>query len=142
MSSLDRFGPIEYVAVQFADGTVPVGGFDALLRLVDQGTVRVLDLEFVAKSGQGDITVVPASQIDGVDGDFVGAASGLLDWRDVELIGASMSAGALSAVLVYEERAMIEVVDAWTAGGGHTLLEGHLSLDELVTALDDTEAVA
>jgi hypothetical protein len=132
------FGPIEYLAVEFPGGVPPKGSFDGLLGMVDSGTVRILDLEFVAKSEHGEVRVVPTRDIEGL-ADFEGSASGLIDSDDIASVSADLAAGSVAAVLVYEERVMIPVIEAWTEGGGRLITEGHLTVDDIAAALDETD---
>ncbi|MGC0366824.1 hypothetical protein ABH922_004808 [Rhodococcus sp. 27YEA15] len=142
MSTRDQFGPIEYVAVEFPGGKPTSAGFEELLALVDNGVIRILDLEFVTKAADGALTVVPASTFELDDFDlaqFDGAASGLLDADDVATVGEELAPGSVGAVLVYEELAILSVLEAWNRSGVQVLAEGHLSVDELATVLDETE---
>ncbi|OYD67482.1 DUF6325 family protein [Rhodococcus sp. OK302] len=142
MANQDQFGPVEYIAVEFPDGTVTADGFEQLLAAVDNGTIRILDLEFVAKAADSSLSVVPASTFDLADFDlsqFDGAASGLLDAADIAAVGEDIAAGSVAAVLVYEEMTLLPVLDAWARAGGRVITEGHISLDELATALNETE---
>ncbi|MFU9026373.1 DUF6325 family protein [Rhodococcus erythropolis] len=141
MSNQDQFGPIEYVAVEFPSGAPTSAGFEQLLTLVDSGVIRILDLEFVTKAADGSVSVVPASTFELADFDlaqFDGAASGLLDTGDIAAVGEELAAGSVAAVLVYEELAILPVIEAWTRSGAKVVTEGHLSVDELAAALDNT----
>jgi len=40
----DRFGPVDYVVIEFTDPAAVRLGFDRLVDLVDRGLIRVLDL--------------------------------------------------------------------------------------------------
>ena len=103
--------------------------------------IRILDLEFVTKAADGTVSVVPASTFELADFDlaqFDGAASGLLDAGDIAAVSDELAAGSVAAVLVYEELAILPVIEAWTRSGAKVVTEGHLSLDELAAALDNT----
>lgn len=142
MASQDQFGPIEYVAVEFPDGAITADGFEQLLEIVDNGTIRILDLEFVVKAADNSLRVVPASTFDLADFDlsqFDGAASGLLDAGDIAAVGEDIAAGSVAAVLVYEELTVLPVLDAWVRSGARVITEGHISVDELADALNETE---
>ena len=54
-------GPIDYLAVEWPRGHVTGEGFRLLMDLVDREIVRVLDILFIAKDGDGNVsTVEPA----------------------------------------------------------------------------------
>ncbi|HYR16228.1 MAG TPA: DUF6325 family protein [Mycobacterium sp.] len=88
------------------------GRFDRLLKLVDAGLIRVLDLEFVTNA-DGVARTVPASQAGPEFSLFEGAASGLLDRDDLDAVAARLAPGATAAVLVYEELSILGVIEAW-----------------------------
>ncbi|CCW14424.1 DUF6325 family protein (plasmid) [Rhodococcus aetherivorans] len=138
MTTLDRFGPVDFVVVEFPDARLGLAGFSGLLRLVDQAAVRVLDLEFVTVT-DGRPRVVPIGELGEDLTAFAGASSGLLDPQDLDLVAASLRPGGVAAVLIYEELSMLTVLDAWKDGGARVIAEGPISLDELAAALDTTE---
>lgn len=140
---LDELGPMDYLAVEFPAGRITGDGFALLLDLVDRGLVRVLDLEFLAKSPDGAVGLVDAGSLDadaGVDlTPFEGASSGILDQSDIDEVGAAIGPGSVAAMLVYEELTILPLLAAWQRGGARVITEGQISPDEIVLALDATE---
>ena len=55
-----ELGPISYLVVEFPGAKLTGKGMEELLRLTDQGLVRVLDLVFLMKSADGTVTEVIA----------------------------------------------------------------------------------
>jgi hypothetical protein len=139
----DDLGPIDYVAVEFPQGRVTAAGFDRLLDAVDRRVITILDLEFVAKDGDGVARRVELGDLanpDGVDLTvWEGAASGLLGDDDVAEIGAAIAAGSVAVIVVFENRWVLDVVDAWRHEGARLVLDGGLPADDVVAALDATE---
>lgn len=136
----DRFGPIDYVVVEFPGGAPTPAGFELLLELVDRHAVRILDLEFVVKQG-GEARRVDASTFSvPALAAFAGASSGLLGDDDLTMLAEELAEGAVALVLVYEELSMLAVLDAWTAEGGHPVEEGQLTPIDLSAALDAADA--
>ncbi|MEZ5162083.1 MAG: hypothetical protein R2709_15810 [Marmoricola sp.] len=56
MSFDAELGPINYIVVTFASAPVPNAGLEGIQRLVDQGRIVVLDIEFVAKDVGGEVS--------------------------------------------------------------------------------------
>jgi hypothetical protein len=50
--SEDELGPVDFLAVEFPDGRISAAGFDGLLSLVRQGTIRILDAEFMQQKAR------------------------------------------------------------------------------------------
>ncbi len=130
----DRFGPVDYVVVEFSDSSAVQAGFDRLLKQVDAGLIRVLDLEFVTNT-DGVARIVPAPQVGPELAPFEGASSGLLDRDDLDAVGADLAPGATAAVLVYEELSILDVIESWETGGARILSEGPVDVDDIDAAL-------
>ena len=139
----DELGPVDFLAVEFPDGRISASGFAALLSLVDQGTIRILDAEFIVKDADGNARKAEPAEFGGVGstgiGAWAGASSGLLDDADVGSISEAIQPGAAAAVIVYENRWILGVADAWRRDGARLIADGGIPADDLVAALDATE---
>ena len=139
----DELGPIDFLVVEFPGARITTGGFERLLALADGGVIGILDVEFVASNGDGNarkVDVQELGNLGGADlGTWTGASSGLLDDSDLQQIAAAIRPGSVAAVVVYENRWVFSVVDAWRREGASLIADGGLSADELVAALDATE---
>ncbi|HEX3512477.1 MAG TPA: DUF6325 family protein [Trebonia sp.] len=139
----DELGPVDFLAVEFPGGRVTAPGFKQLLALARQGTIRVLDVEFLVKDSAGRTRKAEAGELGGSDGvdlsAWAGASSGLLDDADVAQIAAAIGPGATAAVIVYENRWILGLADAWRRDGARLIADGGISADDLVAALDATE---
>jgi hypothetical protein len=139
----DELGPVDFIVVEFPGGHIAAPGFEQLLSLAGQGTIRILDVEFVVKDSAGNTRRVEAGELgnpDGVDlSAWAGASCGLLDQADVAQIDAAIEPGAIAAVIVYENRWILGLADAWRREGARVIADGGIPADELVSALDATE---
>jgi hypothetical protein len=139
----DELGPVDFLAVEFPDGRISGSGFAALLSLADQGTIRILDAEFIVKDAVGNARKAEPAELGGAGntdiGAWAGASSGLLDDADVSSISEAIRPGAAAAVIVYENRWILGVADAWRGDGARLIADGGISVDDLVAALDATE---
>lgn len=136
--SLDRFGSVNHSVVVFDRAQVPDEGFRALIALVDEGTVRILDAEFVTLV-DGTPTVVDAAELGQDLADFAGACSGLLDETDLEAVAATLAPGEIAAVIVYELLPMLPVIRLWENAGA-IVVEGAVDIVDLDNALTAVEA--
>lgn len=140
----EGFGPIDSLIIAFSGGTIGAAGFIHLLALVDAGIINVLDLEFVKKADDGTVSTVAAhdlGQVDGLDMDmFEGASSGLYTQADLDEIGPELEPGDVAALIIYEELSLLPAVAAWQRAGGRVIGDGPVTIEELVIALDATEA--
>ena len=139
----DELGPVDFLAIEFPGGRLTAPGFEKLLSLADQGVIEILDMEFITKDAGGrsqKVDVWEFAAPGGVDlSAWAGASSGLLDDSDVAEISAAMHPGSAAVVVIYENRWVLGLVDAWRREGARLIADGGLSADDIVAALDATE---
>jgi hypothetical protein len=139
----DEIAPIDYLVVEFPDGRIGPEGFDALLDLADRGVIDILDVEFVAKVGDAAATRIPVTALRPTDdlnlSIWDGASSGLFDDDDIAEIGARISPDSVAVVVVYENRWVLGLVDAWRRQGARLIADSGVGVDEVIAALDATE---
>lgn len=137
-------GPIDYLAVEFPGARVTGEGFGLLMDLVERGTVRVLDLEFLLKADDGSFSRVALRDLDhGGEVDATvwdGAASGLLDEADVALVAAAVAPGSLAGILVYENTWAVPLMTALERGSARMVGWDRVSAAAVVAALDETSS--
>lgn len=138
----DVLGPVDLFVIGFPGGVPTPAGFVALLELVDSGTVRVLDMEFVTREADGTRIVAPGElpAVEGFDPElWAGASSSLLDEEDLELIAADIEIGELAVVFLIEQQWALGLVEAWTRGGARLIADGGVPAQALIEALDAAE---
>lgn len=139
----DELGPIDFLAIEFPGARITGRGFEQLLTLADQGVIGILDLEFISKDPLGNAGTVDVDDLAGPDGidlsAWAGASSGLLDSTDVDEIAAAMQPGSVAAVIVYENRWVLSLANAWRREGARLIADGGISASDVVAALDATE---
>jgi para-nitrobenzyl esterase len=112
-----------------------------VLDLADRGVIH--DLEFVTKGDDGGVEFVAPRELSasaGVDlTAWEGASSGLLDPSDLSQLGAALQPAEVAASVVFENRWVLGLVDAWRQGSARLIADGGLAADEIVAALDATE---
>jgi hypothetical protein len=132
-------GPIDYLAVEWPDRHVTGEGFRLLMELVDREIVRVLDLQFIAKDADGNVSKVEVADVEhsnALDERLWGLSSGLLDQSDIDQVAAAIEPGSLAGILVYEN---LWAVPMWTALDRSTARlvgAGRIPGPDLVAALD------
>jgi hypothetical protein len=139
-------GPIDYLVVEFPEGTMTGEGMPLLLDLVDRGLIRILDLAFVGKGDDGSVAGIEIADLDG-DGrldlrEFHGASSGLLDSDDLREAGAVLEPGATAAVLVYENVWAAPLATAMRRSGAQLVAGGRIPMDLVLASLaEDPQTV-
>jgi hypothetical protein len=138
---LREMGPIDYVVLAWPNGQ-PTGGkaVPMILDLVERGIIRVLDIAFIAKDNDGNVTAVDLAEFGDDFSDFEGATSGLLGGEDIEEAGEALEPGTAAAVLVWENRWAAPVAVALRESGGLLIDSGRIPVQGIIAALDALEA--
>jgi Family of unknown function (DUF6325) len=136
-------GPIDYVVVEFPGAKFTGEVLAELVKLTEQGIIRVLDLRVAVVEEGGGFTAIAITDIDG-DGEldlavFEGVESGLLGDDDLAESAALVGAGDAVAVLVYENTWAGPFVSAVRHQGGDVIASGRIPADEVIAALDSME---
>ena len=143
-AQLEELGPIDYVVLEWPGAFPDTSEVQPLLLdLVDRGIIRILDIGFVAKDENGDVTgldVGDLKQVAAAFAEFEGASSGLLGFDDLEEAAAALEPGTSAAVLVWENRWAAPVAAALRRSGGQLAASGRLPVQAILAALDAVEA--
>ncbi len=138
-------GPIDYVLVEWS-GRQPNGEVAPhLVDLVDRGLIRILDLVFVAKDEDGNVSGLEIADVGGEVAElavFEGASSGLLSDDDVAEAGNVMDPGTSAALLVFENTWAAPFATAVRRSGGQLVASGRIPVQAVLAALDAAEANA
>ncbi len=133
-------GPVEYMVVAFPGNQFKGEIAPALKDLVDSGTIRILDLAFVHKDENGDIT---ALELEDEGSDLMAALSwifeerdGLINQGDLEDIGDALDANSSAAVLVWEDLWAARFADAVAGAGGVLVDIQRVPRDVVQAAID------
>lgn len=130
-------GPVEYVVIEFPGNQFNGEVAPALARLVESGTVRIIDLVFVTKDADGNVASFEYDEIDDADGlaDVDGDADGMLSDDDVAAIAEDLHDNSSALLIVFEDVWAKEFVGAVVASGGELVAGGRIPRD-LIEALD------
>ena len=143
----EELGPIDIVVIAYPAGSPMTGEAAPLLMdLVDRGIVRVLDAMFVIKNEDGTFSGFEAEGLDDKNvGDFKvfeGASSGLLGDADAATAAEAMDPGSAAVLIVYENRWAAPFAAAVRRNGGVLVENQRVSVQDLIGAIEASEAVA
>ena len=123
--SAPELGPVDYMIVAFPGNQFTGEVAPALGKLVDNGTIRIIDLAFVAKDAEGDIAAFELTDIDpevrkgfenlGVE------INGLFNDEDLRAAAEELEPNSSAALLVWENVWAREVAQALRNAGGELL---------------------
>jgi hypothetical protein len=136
-------GPIDYLIVEWP-GRQPNGeAAPHLIDLVDRGLIRIIDLAFIAKDEDGNVTRLEIADLgDEVEAfaEFAGASTGLLSEEDTGEAANALEPGTSAALLVYENLWAAPFASALRGSGAQLVASGRIPVQDLIDALDAAEA--
>lgn len=102
-----EIGPVEYMIVAFPGNKFRGEIAPALADLVESNTIRIIDLAFVGKDGDGNVVAFELSDLDpDVQEGFEslgGASGGLLNDDDLMAAAEELDPNSSAALLVWED---------------------------------------
>lgn len=136
MTTTSSVGPVDFAVFVLPETSDPAAGFAALLQLVDDGRIDLLDLEVVDAAGTH--LELSADLLGGL-APFVGADSGLLDADDLAQVAAELHDGEVAVVVVYQDLALDRVAEAFVSGGAELHSVGGIDIASLDARLQGKE---
>jgi hypothetical protein len=141
--ALDELGPVDYLVVEFPPGVSHFTGEMAaeLAKLVDAGTIRILDLVVMAKGAGGEIDGMEIEDLEQVDELRKAEAdlAEILAVEDVANLAAAMEPGTTAGVLVWENTWAAPFASAARRSGGQLIANGRIPIQALLAALEADE---
>ena len=134
-------GPVEYVLISFPTTNFNGDIAPALADLVDEGTVRIIDLVFVRKDADGAILtfeyddLTETASFGGIDGD----ADGFFGDEDIAHAVAALPADSAALLIVWEDLWATKFASAVRAVGGEVIAGERIPHDlvvEIMEAID------
>jgi Family of unknown function (DUF6325) len=146
--NLDQLGPVGYIVVGFPADKANFSGAmaDELKKLLENGTVRVLDLLMVRRAEDGTVAVAELRDHDDSEvGELRSLEADLslvLAFEDVERVGADLEPGSAAAVLVWENAWAGPLASSIRHSGGELIAMGHIPTQALLAAAEEDRDAA
>ena len=165
------YGPMQLIVIDFDNAKTKTGVKKALKALSEKGMIRIIDIAYVSKSVQDNITVVKGTELDDVEKIELGAAIGALiglgaageegaeagleigayeysqrdfgaDMSELENLAEALPKGSSAAMLIIEHLWLKEFKDAVMNAGGELLAQAFITPQSLVELGMDLGALA
>ena len=122
---MTELAPVDYMIVAFPGNQFRGEIAPALADLVEKGTIRIIDLAFVAKDAEGNIGAFELTDIDpdvrqGFENMGV-EVNGLFNEDDLQAAGEELEPNSSAALLVWENLWAKDVAQAIRDAGGELL---------------------
>ena len=143
---LEELGPIDYLIVEFPAGASNFTGEMAaeLRKLVDAGTIRLIDVLVLTKDAHGTIDAMELSDVSelGELQELEGELAELLAAEDIEHLAAAMDPGSTAGVLVWENTWAAPFASAARRSGGQLIANGRIPLQAIIASIEAEQATA
>jgi hypothetical protein len=145
-AALDELGPVDYIVVEFPAGASNFTGemTAELLRLVDSGTIRVIDVLILTKNEDGSVEPMELSDV-GELGELQALEAQLAELlaaEDVEHLAAAMEPGSTAGVLIWENLWAAPFASAARRSGGQLIANGRIPIQAIIASIEADEAAA
>jgi hypothetical protein len=145
-TDLDSLGPVDYLIVEFPAGKSNFTGEMAaeLVRLVDAGTIRVIDVLILTKNEDGTVDAMELSDIEELGSlqAIEAQLASLLAADDVENLAAAMDPGSTAGVLIWENLWAAPFASAARRSGGQLIATGRIPIQAIIASIEADEASA
>ncbi len=136
----DELGPIDYVVVEFPAGAKNFTGEMAaeLLKLVDAGTIRIVDVLILDKNEDGSVDATELADIEQL-GELESVAAELAELLaadDVDNLAAAMDPGSTAGVLIFENLWAAPFASAARRSGGQLIANGRIPIQAIIASLE------
>jgi fructosamine-3-kinase len=144
-TSLDDLGPVDYLVVEFPAGAKNFTGEMAaeLLKLVDAGTIRVIDVLILDKNEDGSVDVTELSDVEqlGELQSIEAELAELLAADDVDHLAAAMEPGSTAGVLIWENLWAAPFASAARRSGGQLIANGRIPIQAIIASIEADDLV-
>ena len=142
--SIDELGPVDYLIVEFPAGASNFTGemAEELLKLVDAGMIRVIDVLILTKNDDGSVDAIELEDLDDL-GEFQRIEAELAEMlaeEDVEHLAAAMDPGSTAGVLIWENLWAAPFASAARRAGGQLIANGRIPAQAIIAAVQADEA--
>ena len=144
MYPLMNSGPVDYLIVEFPAGASNFTGemAEELLKLVDAGMIRVIDVLILTKDEDGSVDAIELEDLDDL-GEFQRIEAELAEMlaeEDVEHLAAAMDPGSTAGVLIWENLWAAPFASAVRRAGGQLIANGRIPAQAIIAAVQADEA--
>ena len=135
----EAHGPVDFVLLEFPIAGLTGRASEELIKLVEQGIIRLFDLLIVMKNDDGEVEVLELTDPGGPAASFSyfeGAQSGLLGEEEIAEATNALLPGTLAALIVFENIWAAPFVAAVREGGGELVASTRIPAPDVMAALE------
>ena len=140
------YGPVDFLAVEFKGNHFKGEIMPALLELVNNDTIRVIDLVIVQKDAEGCVTMQEMQQHDksilALFDPRKAEITGMIQQEDLQMIGEKVGINTTAAVLLFENLWAIKFKQAVLNAKGQVVMQERIPHDVVEEVFKAISSVA
>jgi hypothetical protein len=141
------YGPIDILAIEFPDNTKLLGeGLAELIKLVENGAIRIIDLLVVMKDADGNVAARELQELDpaliAVLDPLKPTVTSLVSMNDVEALGEALAPNTTAGIMLYENLWAIKFKEAILKADARLILQERIPNEVIVEELADISVLA
>jgi hypothetical protein len=135
------YGPVDFLAIEFKGNQFKGEIMPALLDLVNNEIVRVIDLVIVTKDAAGKVTMRELQQVESavvaMFDPLKAQITGMIQQEDIELIGQKVENNTTAAIMLFENLWSIKFRDAVLNANGRVVMFERIPANVVNETLDN-----
>lgn len=139
-TDLDSLGPIDFVVVEFPANESNFTGemVEELLKLVEAGLIRVVDVLILVKDADGVVDALELSDVDNLGPleALEAELAELLAEDDIVKLAEAMDPGSTAGVLIWENLWAAPFASAVRHSGGQLIADGRIPIQAIIASIE------
>jgi hypothetical protein len=135
------YGPVDFLALEFKGNQFKGEILPALLELVNNGTVNLIDLVIVMKDQGGNVTLRELQQTDPstvkLFDPLKAEVSGMIKKEDLDMVGEKLENNTTAAVMLFENLWAVKFKEAVLNANGRLVMFERIPHEVVQEALED-----
>jgi hypothetical protein len=135
------YGPIDFVALEFKGNQFKGEIIPALVDLIANKTIRIIDLVIVQKDKKGAVEIAELKQLSpdivAVFDPLAWESNEMIKEADAQMVGENMENNSTAAVMLFENLWAIKFKDAVLNAKGRVLMQERIPNEVVLEAVED-----
>jgi hypothetical protein len=138
------YGPIDFIALEFKGNNFKGEIIPALIDLVKNKTIRIIDLVIVLKDKKGVVEVAELQQLTpeiiAIFNPLDKEVNEMIKVEDAQMVGRNMENNSTAAVMLFENLWAVKFKEAALKANGRVLMQERIPHEVVLEALEDLAA--
>jgi len=135
------YGPIDFIALEFKGNQFKGEIFPALMELVNNNTIRIIDLIIIQKDAKGGVSTHELRELEdstiSLFDPLKAEVNGMIKAVDIEMVGQKLDDNTTAAVMLFENVWAARFKEAVLNANGRLLMNERIPEQVVVEALED-----